>query len=578
MRTFRLALAQINTIVGDLKGNTKKITSYIQKARKLKADLIAFPELAITGYPPEDLIFKAQFIQENINQLNPIIEAASDITAIVGFVDSKEGIYNAAAVISYGKLAGIYHKIDLPNYGVFDEKRYFIPGNTASVYTINGINIGINICEDIWYKNGPTSLQAADGAKLIVNINGSPFHSGKAIERENMLAARAYDNNIFIAYLNMVGGQDELVFDGGSMIFSPNGSLILKASQFEEEMIVIDLNISSERDQERYNRANNIIKEKKISKNTKIIHISKYHTSTKPILNQVKSKTRSEIGQIYSALVLGTKDYVHKTGFKKILIGMSGGIDSSLVSVIARDALGKDNVLGIAMPSRYSSESSLTDAQALSDNIGIELWTINIDKLFSGYLDTLSIHFQNTVTGIAEENLQARIRGTILMGISNKFGWLVITTGNKSELAVGYSTLYGDMAGGFAIIKDVSKTLVYSLAKYRNSITTNEIIPQNVLDKAPSAELKPNQFDQDSLPPYEILDRILTAYVEKDYSLNDIVKMGYNKNTVKAIIKLVNINEYKRRQSPPGIKITPRNFGRDRRMPIVNLYDPFKKI
>ncbi len=574
MRTLRLALAQINTIVGDLKGNTKKITSYIQRAQKLKADLIAFPELAITGYPPEDLVFKSQFIKENLNQLNSIIKSSEDITCIVGFVDSTDNLYNAAAIISNCKLAGVYHKIHLPNYGVFDEKRYFVPGDTPSIYTINGINIGINICEDIWYKNGPTKAQASSGAEILININGSPFHSGKGIDRENMLSDRAHDNNIFVAYLNMVGGQDELVFDGGSMIFNSKGSLILKASQFEEEMRIIDLTIPSN-DAKIFNRSPNVIKEERKYNNIELVHISKYKNIVKPMIDTVKSKTYDKIGEIYAALVLGTRDYVHKTGFKKVLIGMSGGIDSSLVSVIAKDALGKDNVLGIAMPSRYSSDGSLTDAKALSENIGIELWTINIDKLFSDYLDTLSKRFQNTVSGIAEENLQARIRGTILMGISNKFGWLVITTGNKSELAVGYSTLYGDMAGGFAIIKDVPKTLVYSLAKYRNSTTNKEVIPHNVLTKAPSAELKPNQFDQDNLPPYQVLDPILTAYVEKDYSLSDIVEMGYDKVTVEKVIKLVNINEYKRRQSPPGIKITPRNFGRDRRMPIINLYDPY---
>ena len=350
--------------------------------------------------------------------------------------------------------------------------------------------------------------------------------------------------------------------------------MILKASQFEEEMRIIDLTIPSN-DAKKFNRSPNVIKEERKYNNIELDHISKYKNIVKPMIDTVKSKTYDKIGEIYAALVLGTRDYVHKTGFKKVLIGMSGGIDSSLVSVIAKDALGKDNVLGIAMPSRYSSDGSLTDAKALSENIGIELWTINIDKLFSDYLDTLSKRFQNTVSGIAEENLQARIRGTILMGISNKFGWLVITTGNKSELAVGYSTLYGDMAGGFAIIIDVPNTLVYSFAKYRNSSTNKEVIPHNVLTKAPSAELKPNQFDQDNLPPYQVLDPILTAYVEKDYSLSDIVEMGYDKVTVEKVIKLVNINEYKRRQSPPGIKITPRNFGRDRRMPIINLYDPY---
>ena len=564
-------------MVGDLEGNTRRIVEYVDRAKELKADMVAFPELAIPGYPPEDLVFKPQFVQENIRKIHEIAQASREIAVVVGFVDAGDGIYNAAAVLYGGEVVGVYHKMYLPNYGVFDEERYFKSGAVCPVYRINGVAVGINICEDIWYAIGPTAVQASAGAELIVNINGSPFHVGKALFRERMLSTRASDNELFVAYLNLVGGQDELVFDGASMVFDPCGELVLKGSQFEEELLAIDLDI------EQVFRSRLVAprsrKERPIVLGEigepQFMQVSDYEGLDKPAIPKVPVKTYDAVGEVYSALVLGTRDYIRKTGFGKVLIGMSGGIDSSLVAVIAVDALGKDNVLGVVMPSRYTSEGSLLDARSVADNLHIDLWTVPIEEAFSIYLSTLSGPFKGTEEGVAEENLQARIRGNILMAISNKFGWLVLTTGNKSELAVGYSTLYGDMAGGFGVIKDVPKTLVYKLAEYRNGLNSKPVIPQAVFDKPPSAELRPGQVDRDTLPEYKTLDPILKAYVEEDRSFGEILSMGFDEGTVKKVISMVDRNEYKRRQAPLGIKITPKNFGRDRRMPIANRYSPF---
>ncbi len=577
MRTFRLALAQINTTVGDLEGNTQKILKYIDEARDLGADLVAFPELAIPGYPPEDLVFKPQFLKANLRKLDEVVAASKDIAVVVGFVDTNADIYNAAALAYDGRLIGVYHKMYLPNYGVFDEKRYFKSGTECPVYVINGTAVGVNICEDIWYAVGPATVQAVAGAELIVNINGSPFHAGKEAFRKKMLATRASDNELFVAYLNLVGGQDELVFDGASMVLDPRGDLILRGSQFEEELLAVDLDIeyafrsllvdpSSRRERPE------LLKEVGESKR---VHVSDCMDLPRPTIPAYSPITYDSVGEVYAALALGTKDYVHKNGFSKVLVGMSGGIDSSLVAVIAADALGKENVLGVAMPSMYSSEGSIVDAKLVAENLGIDLWVIPIEDTFSVYLNMLSSRFSGTEEGVAEENLQARIRGNTLMAISNKFGWLVLTTGNKSELGVGYSTLYGDMAGGFAVIKDVPKTSVYKLAGHRNSQGHKPPIPDSVFEKPPSAELRPEQTDQDTLPPYELLDPILRAYVEEDRSFGEIVGMGFDESVVKRVINMVDRNEYKRRQAPPGVKITPRNFGRDRRMPIANRYRPF---
>ena len=593
MRTFRLAMAQMNATVGDLDGNAERIIASIREASSLGADLVAFPELALPGYPPEDLLLKPQFIQENHEYLRRITAECSGITAIVGFIDSDADIYNAAAVIHDGEIVGIYHKMYLPNYGVFDEDRYFAAGSECPVYTVNGTPIGVNICEDIWYATGPAVVQRAAGAEIIVNINGSPFHAGKRAFREKMLATRAADNGLFVAYVNLVGGQDELVFDGGSLIFDPEGEIVSEGAQFEEQLLVADLDVEAvfrSRLRDPRTRKERGADLTHIGKPVNV-QLSEYsENAVRPALpssvhpstgsgrteeTHPKGKPYDQTAEVYAALTLGTRDYVRKCGFSQVLIALSGGIDSTLVAAIAADALGSENVVGIAMPSRYSSEGSVLDAMALADNLGIELWTLPIEDAFSAYLDTLSPKFAGTETGVAEENMQSRIRGNLIMAVSNKFNWLVLTTGNKSEMATGYATIYGDMAGGYAVIKDVPKQLVYELCRYRNTIGDAPVIPQSVIDKPPSAELRPDQKDEDSLPPYSVLDPILKAYVEDDYAFDDIVAMGYDRDTVKQIITLVDRNEYKRRQSPPGIKITPRNFGRDRRMPIANRYRPF---
>ena len=583
MRTFRLAMAQMNATVGDFDGNVERIITSIHEARALGADLIAFPELALPGYPPEDLLLKPQFIRENRERLGQVAAECRDIAAVVGYIDADADIYNAAALIHDGEIVGSYRKMYLPNYGVFDEDRYFAAGSECPVYTVNGSPVGVNICEDIWYATGPAVVQRAAGAELIVNINGSPFHAGKRAFREKMLATRASDNGLFVAYVNLVGGQDELVFDGASIIFGPDGEVVARAGQFEEQILIADLEVeavfrSRLRDpRTRKERATDLAH---IGKPIQVA-VSDYAENTaKPAIQSNDPHTYDaqpldETAEVYAALTLGTRDYVRKCGFGKVLIALSGGIDSTLVAAVAADALGSDNVVGIAMPSRYSSEGSVLDAMALTDNLGIELWTLPIEDAFNAYLGTLAPKFEGTEPGVAEENVQSRIRGNLIMAVSNKFNWLVLTTGNKSEMATGYATIYGDMAGGYAVIKDVPKQLVYELCRYRNTIGEKPVIPQSVIDKPPSAELRPDQKDEDSLPPYSVLDPILKAYVEDDYGFDDIVAMGYDPDIVKHIITLVDRNEYKRRQSPPGIKITPRNFGRDRRMPIANRYRPF---
>ena len=571
MRTLRIALSQINLTVGDLNGNTNKIIDNIEKARGLKTDLIAFPELAIPGYPPEDLIFKHQFLKDNLSKMNQIVKSSEGITVIVGFVDYvNSNVYNAAAIAHNGNLVDIYHKIHLPNYGVFDELRYFKPGNTIPVYVVNGTAIGINICEDIWYESGPSSIQSIAGAKLIVNINGSPFHIGKRGIRRNLLKSCATNNKVSVAYVNMVGGQDELVFDGDSMIINKTGEIHNQTNQFQEELLVSDIELPTFKKDRVNTKTNN-------NDSVKYINVSKYSPNSPiPLTPKSTPYHHDDLGEIYAALVIGTRDYVRKCGFGKVLIAVSGGIDSSLVATIAVDALGNDNVTGVTMPSRFSSDEGIHDVNTLSKNLEINLKTINIENIFSTFLESLKPQLSQSDWGVTEENLQSRIRGNIMMALSNKFGGLVLTTGNKSEMATGYATIYGDMAGSFAVIKDVSKTLVYKLSEHRNKSEDTFIIPRNVILKAPSAELSPNQKDSDTLPPYPILDSILEAYVEEDKSFQQIIDMGFNEFTVQQTINLVDQNEYKRRQSPPGIKITQRNFGRDRRMPITNRYKPFR--
>lgn len=579
MRTFRLALAQINTTVGDLKGNSRKIIDLIAEARGLGADLVAFPEMAIPGYPAEDLLFKSSFIQDNIEAMRKVVGASKDIAVVVGYVDADSHTYNAAAVAWQQELRGIYHKIYLPTYGVFDEDRYFKRGDVCPVYIINGVHVGINICEDIWYPVGPISVQNDSGAEVIVNISASPYHAGKRSDRAEMVATRAADNELYVAYLNAVGGQDELVFDGGSLVYDQEGELVLRGKEFEEDFIVVDLDVEavfrSRLRDPRHRRENPAILGEVGS--PQVIPISQYAPTEKPPLPaRDDTKLLDSEGEVYNALVLGTEDYVRKNGFSDVVIGLSGGIDSCITACIAVDALGKEHVLGVSMPSRYSSEGSIVDSKILAENLGIELLIVPIEPAHSAFLDMLEPQFRGTEANIAEENIQARIRGNILMALSNKFGSLVLTTGNKSEMAMGYGTLYGDMVGGFAVIKDVPKTLVYRVARWRNERgSPGNVIPQSVFDKPPSAELKPNQVDQDTLPPYEILDPVVKAYVEDDRSYQEIVAMGFEPQVVQQVITAVDRNEYKRRQSPPGVKITPRAFGKDRRLPIVNRYRQF---
>ncbi|MDY6916616.1 MAG: NAD+ synthase [Chloroflexota bacterium] len=577
MRQLRVAMAQINTTVGDCACNSEKIVGAIAEASSLGADLVVFPELAVCGYPPEDLLLKPQFIAENLRSLDRIREACSDIAIVVGFIDAAEDVYNAAAVIYDKRLIDVYHKVYLPNYGVFDENRYFRAGNECPVYVISGVRVGVNICEDIWYEAGPATAQAFAGAEVIVNISASPYHFGKREYRERMLATRAADNVALIVHCNLVGGQDELVFDGNSMAFDEHAELLARGKQFEEDLVVVDLDADSVF----RGRLSDSRLRKQMplgDKGWKAVRkeVSGQPSSViKPPLRPSLPKRSNGPEKVYQALVLGTRDYVLKNGFEKVLIGLSGGMDSSLVAAIAVDALGPANVVGVSMPSRYSSAGSMSDAALLARNLGIRLVTIPIEGVFQAYLDTLAEPFAGTEPNVAEENVQARIRGNLLMALSNKFGWLVLTTGNKSEMATGYATLYGDMAGGFAVIKDVTKTLVYELARYRNSVAGEDLVPSSVIVKEPSAELRPDQADTDSLPPYDVLDPVLVAYVEQDKSVEQLVAMGFDEAVARSVARLVDGSEYKRRQAPPGVKITPKAFGRDRRLPITNRFREF---
>ncbi len=580
MTNLRVALAQINTTVGDLDGNVAKIRQNLEQARQHQATIVLFPELTIAGYPPEDLLLKPGFASANRQALKSLLPDTHGLTAVVGFVDRHDDVFNAAAVLHNGELVGIYHKSLLPNYAVFDEDRYFASGDTPILYTLtNGsearpVCVGVSICEDIWYPAGPPEAQAAAGAELLLNISASPYQNGKIQSRERMLATRAADNVSIVVFCNLVGGQDELIFDGSSLVLDERGNVLARGKSFEEDFIVVDLNIGNvfrQRLRDPRRRKDSL---------TEIYagvfeRVSLATAAPAPAATQVAlaaSPAPLELPEeVYKALVLGTRDYVRKNGFSQVAIGLSGGIDSSLVAAIAADALGPENVTGVLMPSRYSSDHSKSDAAELAEHLGINTQIIAIEPAFKAYLDMLAAAFAGTQPGVAEENLQSRARGNILMALSNKFGWLVLTTGNKSEMAVGYATIYGDMAGGFAVIKDVPKTLVFKLCRYRNE-KIGYAIPDNILTKPPSAELRPDQKDTDSLPAYDILDGILAAYVEDEYSIDEIVSLGYDEQTVRRIIRLVDLNEYKRRQAPPGPKITTKSFGKDRRLPITNRY------
>ena len=571
MRRYRVSLAQINPTVGDIEGNTRRIVDGIAQARALGADLVAFPELAVTGYPPEDLLFKSAFIEANLAALRDVTKAARGLTAVVGFVDRRQDLFNAAAVIHDGTLAGVYHKQYLPNYGVFDENRYFQAGREALVFAIGSTSVGVNVCEDLWYPTGPTTPQALAGAELIVTINGSPYHAGKARFRERMVATRAADDVVWLAFVNMVGGQDELVFDGASMIVDPHGETVARGRQFVEELVTADIDLDAVfrarmQDSRRRKETLDVARAPLIS-----VPPLPARAEAPPLPAQV-AEPLPRVDEVFQALVLGTRDYVRKNGFKRVVIGLSGGIDSSLVAAVATEALGRENVTGVTMPSPFSSRGTRDDARRLAKNLGIEFMRLPITPVFKGFLKSLAEPFKGLKEDVTEENIQARIRGTLLMALSNKFGWLVLTTGNKSEIAVGYSTLYGDMAGGFAVIKDVPKTLVYELSRHVNARAGKPVIPESVIDRAPSAELRHDQKDQDTLPPYEVLDAILEAYVEDSRGVADLIAEGFAPETVRKVIRMIDTAEYKRRQGPIGVKITPRAFGRDWRLPIVNRF------
>ncbi len=576
MRTCRIGLAQINPTVGDIAGNLGLIREQIARANDAGCAIVAFPELAITGYPPEDLLLRRAFCVASKEAVGTLVDATRGLIAVVGFVDWEGGdAYNGAAILCDGEWVDSYHKHRLPNYGVFDEERYFAAGRRIPVYSAGGLTFGVSICEDIWYPGAPLDAIALGGAELCININASPYHRGRLGVRERMLATRASDNLVSIAYVNVVGGQDELVFDGGSLVFDAEGGLVARGRQFEEELLVVDVDL----DEVAQRRLHDPRRRVELREREGQLPIEEVELPFAPVLTPSRrllhpvAQALGDEEEVWRALVLATRDYLRKSRpFREAVIGLSGGIDSSIVAALAVDAIGAGNVIGVSMPSRYSSEHSRTDAQELAANLGIRYLTIPIEPAHAAMLGMLADAFEGTSPGTAEENLQARQRGNVLMSLSNKFNWIVLTTGNKSEMATGYATLYGDMAGGYAVIKDVPKTLVYRLARWRNTQATTPFIPETVFTKPPSAELAPDQLDQDTLPPYDVLDPILEAYVEDDRTLDEIVAMGFDSATVSKVIAMVDRNEYKRRQAPPGVKITPRAFGRDRRLPLASRY------
>jgi NAD+ synthase (glutamine-hydrolysing) len=572
MRRFRVGLAQINATVGDFEGNVRKIVDGIERARTFGCALVAFPELAVTGYPPEDLLFKPAFIEANLRALDDVARASRGLTTVVGFVDKRDDIFNAAAVLHDGKLAGVYHKQYLPNYGVFDENRYFQAGREAPVFQTGDATFAVNICEDIWYPTGPGTLQALAGAELVVTINASPYHAGKASFREKMVATRAADDLVCLAFVNLVGGQDELVFDGASVIVNERGEVVARGRQFEEDFVVADLDLEAVFRARLHDSRRRKEKLGAGEGSARVALPALPAAPATPTLAPRDAPPLEPVEEVYKALVLGTRDYVRKSGFKRVVIGLSGGIDSSLVAAIAVEALGRENVTGVTMPSPYSTAGTRRDSKRLAKALGIEFLSIPITPVFSAYKRSLAKAFKGLKEDVAEENIQARVRGNLLMALSNKFGCLVLTTGNKSEYSVGYTTLYGDMAGGFAVIKDVPKMLVYELARKVNALAGRDLIPTSVFERAPSAELRPDQTDQDTLPAYAELDPILEGYVEEDRGVQDLIAQGFAGETVRRVLAMVDRNEYKRRQAPVGVKITPRAFGRDWRLPIVNRF------
>jgi NAD+ synthase (glutamine-hydrolysing) len=566
----RVALAQLNPTVGDLDGNLAKLIAAYERADAAGCDLIAFPELAITGYPPEDLVLRPGFVADNEAALGKLAARTRHCAAIVGFVDEDRDLFNAAAVCANGEVLGTYRKRLLPNYAVFDEARYFTPGDETDpleLYVIGGVEVGISICEDVWSPDGPLAEQADGGAELAVNITGSPYHRGKAADRERMLATRAADAHSALVYVNQVGGQDELVFDGSSLVFDAEGALIARGRPFVEDLMIVDVPIPP------------VYRQRLLDPRGRRSEVSlpQVMVSPAPIVRDTPLSAPlveplDPVAELYEALVLGTADYCRKNGFRDVVVGLSGGIDSSVVAVIAADALGAERVHGVSMPSRYSSDHSQTDARALAANLGLDYRTIPIEPAFAAFLEMLEPSFAGREPGLTQENIQSRCRGQLLMALSNEFGWMVLTTGNKSELAVGYFTIYGDSVGGYAVIKDVLKTEVYGLARYVNQRGGREVIPESVITKPPSAELRPDQRDDQSLPPYDVLDPILGLYVEEDRTAAEIIELGHDEAIVRRVTRLVDLSEYKRRQSPPGVRVTTKAFGRDRRLPITNGY------
>lgn len=575
MLSIRIAQAQINSTVGDFRGNINKIGIFINRAKELGAEIITFPELALTGYPPEDLLMKPSFVRCNKEAIKEVADFCSGICAVVGFVDAKDNSrYNSAALINDKKIIGVYHKVELPNYGVFDEKRYFSAESRSLLFDYKGVKFSITICEDIWGGHTAEMNVIALDSNAVINISASPFHAGKIRERENVVCEFAKKTETYLFYNNLVGGQDELVFDGGSMVVTPRGEIIARAQRFNEDLLVTDIEIepmSSDPQTITKKVGAKIYETAKRCYPRYVIPPLDRTTKKEPVQNLL-SPQLDEVEEIYGALVLGTRDYLHKNGFEKAVLGLSGGIDSALTACIAVEAVGRGNVIGVTMPSRYTSQETLSDAEKLASNLGIKLLKIPLETIFQAYVDTLKEAFDDGAPGVEMENLQARIRGNILMALSNHFGWLVLTTGNKSEMATGYCTLYGDMAGGFAVIKDVPKMMVYKLAELINRKANTDIIPISIVTRPPTAELRPDQRDQDTLPPYDILDPIVHLYVEEDKSAPEIAAEGFDINLVEYVIRLVDKAEFKRRQAPPGVKITPKAFGKDRRMPITNKF------
>jgi NAD+ synthase (glutamine-hydrolysing) len=566
MPRLRVAAAQIDLVVGDLDGNVARVLEAYERAEAAECDIVAFPELTVAGYPPEDLLLRPAFVAQAGEALEKIAGRTGQTVAVVGFPELGRDLHNSAAVCARGLVCGVYRKHLLPNYAVFDEERYFTPGHDAGpLFTIGGVRVGVSICEDAWSPTGPIAAQATGGAELAVNINASPYYAGRIHERTTMLATRATDASIPIVYCNLVGGQDELVFDGGSMVFDETGRLLARAKLFEEDLLVVDLDVRP------------TFRKRLLDPRGRVtgpalpdVSVSAERARVRPTLPSRLEPTLDDEDEIYAALVVGTRDYLHKQEFTDAVVALSGGIDSALVTCIAADALGPEHVTCVLLPSRFSSEGSVTDADRLAANLGVRTLTLPIEPAHAAFEGILSDVFTGTDPGITEENLQSRIRAVVMMALSNKFAWIVLTTGNKSEMAVGYATIYGDMAGGYAVIKDVLKTTVYALCRARNRQAGYDLIPQSILDKPPSAELRPDQKDQDSLPPYDELDAILEGYIEHDLSLGELVAAGHDPAVVARVVKLVDRSEYKRRQAPPGVRVTAKAFGRDRRMPIVD--------